>query len=206
MLGTEPIPDIDTNVDLSTTLDSFSDDHQEADDTRILSARTAALKRHRARSKRPIAVAGGLLIAALCLGGWAFLAGGKSVPVVQLKPDAPVERQEDKPLEPAVEKPPAFDYSTVSYVQALVDDGEATLWESPTTGLAIDFSWLPAGTEILFHLRGKELLNAPAIFSDRLIGDNQRTTRGGLGTTRRTPAAGRSQVVRAARQCVVFYR
>ena len=159
-VGTEPIPDIDTNVDLSTTLDSFSDDHQEADDARILSARTAALKRHRARSKRPIAVAGGLLIALLCLGGWALLAGGKSVPVVQLKPDAPVEQQEDGPSEIAVEKPPAFDYTTVSYVQTLVEDGEATLWESPTTGLDIDFSWLPSGTEILFHLRGKELLNA----------------------------------------------
>ena len=127
LLGTEPIPEIDTNVDLSTTLDSFSDDHQEADDARILSARTAALKRHKARSKRPIAVAGGLLTALLCLGGWAFLAGGKSVPVVQLKPDAPVEQQDDKPLEPAVEKPPAFDYTTVSYVQTLVEDGEATV-------------------------------------------------------------------------------
>lgn len=160
-LGDEPIPDIDTDVDLSTTLDSFSGDHQETDDARVLSARTAAVKRHQSRSMRPFAIAGGLLTAALCLGGWAFLAGGKSVPVVQLKPDVPIAKQEDATSEIAVEETPAFDYTTVSYVQTLVDDGEATLWESPTTGLAIDFSWLPAGTEILFHLRGKELLEQP---------------------------------------------
>ena len=159
--STEPIPDIDTNVDLSTTLDLFSGDDQETDDARVQAARTAAVKRHRSRSMRPAAIAGGLLVAALFLGGWAFIAGGKSVPVVQLKPDTLLAKQEERTAEVTVEETPTIDYTTVSYVQTLVDDGEATLWESPTTGLEIDFSWLPTGTEILFHLRGKELLEQP---------------------------------------------
>ena len=160
--STEPIPDIDTSVDAAAKLDSFSDDHESANDARVQAARAAAVKRHRARSKRPIAVLTGLLLLGLFLGGWAFLAGGKSVPVVQLKPSKPAPQPEtDNTPEIPVDEPPAFDYTTVSYVQTLVDDGEATLWEAPTTGLAIDFSWLPVGTEMLFHLRGNELLAAP---------------------------------------------
>ena len=155
---TDTIPDIDTNVDLSTTLDSFSNDHQKGDDARVLSARAAAVKRHQSRSMRPLAIAGGLLTAALFLGGWALLAGGKSVPVVQLKPDAQLVDQDDATPGITVEETPAFDYTTVSYVQTLVEDDQATLWESPTTGLAIDLSWLPSSTEMLFHLRGKEML------------------------------------------------
>jgi len=159
--SSEPIPDIDIDVDLATTLDSFSDDHQEANDARVQAARTAAVKRQRARSKRPFAVATGLLLLGLFLGGWAFLAGGKSVPVVQLKPETAIDSQEQRTPEVKIEEARVFDYTTVSYVQTLVDDGEATLWEAPTTGLEIEFSWLPSGTEILLHLRGKELLAAP---------------------------------------------
>ena len=167
VVSNEPIPVIDTKIDLSTTLDSFSGNHQESDDARVQAARTAAVKRHKSRSMRPAAIAGGLLIAVSCLAGWAFLAGGKSVPVVQLKPDTPIAKQEVAVTETAteteiaVEETPAPDYTSVSYLQTLVDDGEATLWESPTTGVAIELSWLPASTEILYHVRGKDLLADP---------------------------------------------
>ncbi len=159
--STEPIPEIDTSVDPLTKLDAFPENNHETGGNRAQAARAAAVKRRRARSKRPIAVAAGLALLGMFLGGWAFLAGGKSVPIVQLKPDnALLQPEEDITPAITVEGPPAFDYTTVSYVQTLVDDGEATLWESPTTGLEIEFSWLPSGTEMLFHVRGKELLAA----------------------------------------------
>ncbi len=165
----EPIPEIDTTVAVTQMLDSFSNGQHVADDGRVQAAREAAVKRHQNRWMMPAGIAGGLLAAGLCLIGWAFWADGNSVRIVRQKlpVEKSIEQLENEMPQLTSAEPTAIDYTLVSYVQTLVEDGEATLWESPTTGLAIDFSWLPIGTEILFHLRGKEMLEQPG--GERLL-------------------------------------
>ncbi len=172
-LDVPQVPEIDTAIDVAKTRDSFLADQTINRDARVQRARVAARKRQQNRWQMPGAVAGGLLSVMLCLGAWALWAGSNALPVVENRSESALDKLATQTSEPlpgesfggmqtaTIEDASSIDLTQVAWVQTLVEDGQARLWESPTTGHRIDFDWLPSDAEILFHLRGRALLEQP---------------------------------------------
>jgi len=133
---------------------------QTSNDPRVIAARQAAALRKSTRWKMPVAVATtlfGLLVAGVI---WALTANQNVISRVLVDDTAQPLDLAPTPNAPAIadaDSTEAPDYSNVAYVQEIVDVGQSYLWQSPTTGKAIEFRYLPSTTEILFHARPHEL-------------------------------------------------
>jgi hypothetical protein len=148
-----------------------------SNDPRILAARQSAVMRKRNRWKTPAAVALTLLLLAAGFLTWARLSNPVFVAPGNLSVEQPfaieVAEVDSKPTpqssaestdQSIVAGSGDFlrpDFSNVAYVQEIVDDDNQRLWESPTTGRAIDFQYVPDRTQILLHVEVADLLASP---------------------------------------------
>lgn len=115
----------------------------------------SAIKRNRSKWKMPLAVAAGLVIVSGLIGLFAYQAN--RTPLVL----APERGSPDLENVPPVAVPPIELTPPVNpnLVQVLIDDDDATLWESPTAGPPLDLSFHPAAARIIFAIRPAELLS-----------------------------------------------
>ena len=70
-------------------------------------------------------------------------------PETNSEPSEPVEVTE--PAEPKIDP-------NARWIQKLVEDNGEMLWETPTLGEPIDFSYIPPGSKLIFALRMADLL------------------------------------------------
>ena len=156
---------------------------QASDDPRVAAARHAAQMRKNARWKMPAAVATTLLALAAAGSIWAIKANDKVISRVVVEdnpPEQPLDFSPTPSPPKTIENIP--DYSNVGYVQEIIEDGDSYLWESPTTGKAIQFRYVPPTTEILLHARPRELTEAES--GDRLLTGISNTFAGPMETLR----------------------
>ena len=103
----------------------------------------------------PVSIAASLFILSGIIGWLAYSAnqleitGVVSPPTVKKVP----ERLPENPP-PQIKEP---DLTRVRLVQNLVDDDDQSIWETPTTGLPLDFSYVPATPKLIFVLRPAEM-------------------------------------------------
>ncbi|MDB4766785.1 hypothetical protein OAG71_03755, partial [bacterium] len=149
------VPSIGTDVDAASL--------ENSNDPRVLAARQAAQQRKSGRWKMPVAIATTLL-AMLTIGGiWALTADQKVIS--RIDPSNTTEIAGDSSTTPengtdTAEPVIPQDFSNVAYVQEILADDAARLWESPTTGKPIEFLYAPSSTEILFSIRPHDLLKS----------------------------------------------
>jgi hypothetical protein len=155
---------------------------EPSDDPRVLAARRAALSRKNARWKMPAAIVTTLFLLAAAGSFWALTANQKVI-------SKAVEKKTEQPLDfsttPTVansDLDDKIDYSNVAYVQEIVADGGSYLWESPTTGKAIQFRYVPPTTEILLRARPHELAQTES--GNRLLTGISNTFAGPMKTLR----------------------
>ena len=175
---------------------------QASSDPRVMAARQAAEIRKSARWKMPAAVATTLLTLVAVGSIWALRANNKVIS--RVIEENPTEQPLDFSPTPSTPTPTPTtatatatttttetetetetienvpEYSNVGYVQEIVADGDSYLWESPTTGKAIELRYVPPTTEILLHARPSELAQAES--GDRLLTGISNTFAGPMKT------------------------
>ena len=182
--------------------DTESTELPPSNDPRVMAAQQAAQKRRSGRWKMPTAVAATLfaLIAAGAI--WALTANQKVISRVIEAP--PTEQPLDFSSVPVPSSSPlesienaatdnALDYSNIGYVQDVVEDGDSYLWESPTTGKAIQWRYVPSTTEILLHARPHELAQVES--GDRFLTGISNTFAGPIKTLRSSVGVDLQQMV-----------
>ncbi len=141
--------------------------------SKIKAAALAAERRKKGRWKVPAAIAASLLVLAGIIGGAAYMAGQTTVKKEETKGETSAPDEDPKPKnDPKETDVPNTEPENPNLVsvesgvqprlrQSLIDDDLETLWESPTTGAAVDFSSLPLSPKMLISLRPAELLEDP---------------------------------------------
>ncbi len=157
---------------------------QTSNDPRVMAAQQAAQMRKSTRWKMPAAIAATLLALVTAGTFWALTANQKVISRV-IEEDA-TEQSLDLPPTPSppttIENVP--DYSNVGYVQDIVEDDNSYLWESPTTGTAIELRYVPPTTEILLHARPEKIAQVES--GARLLAGIANTFAGPIKTLRST--------------------
>ena len=139
---------------------------------KIEAAAAAARRRKRNRWKMPAAIAASLLVLCGVIGGAVYKASQTSVKVI----DPPTEEETDSDSDPDSENASETAGSSTTadaelntdatsgppvLSQTLIDDDRETLWESPTSGPQVDFSFLPPSPKMLLTVRPSELFLLP---------------------------------------------
>ena len=157
---------------------------EASNDPRIVAARQAAEIRKSARWKMPAAIAMTLFALATVGTIWALTANQKVISRVAENETTqqPLEFSPTPPASNSDQPNDTPDYSNVAYVQDIVEDGDGHLWESPTTGKAIELRYVPPTTEIFLHARPHELAQAES--GNRLLTGISRTFAGPMETLR----------------------
>ncbi len=119
---------------------------------RVLSVR---VKRKNGKWKMPLAVAAALILMSGLIGLFAYQANRTAL-VVSPDPVAPDTEQVHPVPVPTIEVRPTVN---PNLVQVLIDDDDASLWESPTTGPPLDLAFHPPTSRIIFAFRPAELLS-----------------------------------------------
>ena len=141
--------------------------------SRIEAARLAAERRKKNRWKMPAAIAASLLALAGIVGGAAYYANQTTA--------SKVETNNTKPDDSEISEGPdsgasatgsattttAVDGNTTTpsiqpvLSQSLIDDDRETLWETPTSGPKVDFSFLPLSPKMLLSVRPSDFFLQP---------------------------------------------
>lgn len=134
--------------------------------SKIEAAALAAQRRKKNRWKMPAAIAASLLALAGIVGGIAYIADQTTVKKVDVpKTDDPNLVIDSTP--PIDKSTPAEDAASIApgaqpiLSQSLIDDDRETLWETPTSGPKVDFSFLPPSPKMLLSVRPSELFLQP---------------------------------------------
>lgn len=158
------------------TTDSSADDAEPAVDSedsenlaqarreKIQAAAEAALKRKKGQWKIPAAIAGSLLAVATAIGIMALnadqnIANKTTGPESEITANATSSTNPERATigTPATPAPLPVELRP-TLLQQLIDDDNQTLWETPTSGTPVDFSYLPATPKLLFSFRPSELV------------------------------------------------
>ena len=151
-------PDIETHL-------GESEEPNEQSEERLAKIQAAALaieKRKKDKWKVPAAVAAGLLslsglIAISAIVANRFVIETPKIPEeVATESIDPPEPEQTDPATKLAMLPPEL---RPTLFQQLIDDDDSSLWQSPTSGPPIEFSYLPAAPRILFALRPKEIVS-----------------------------------------------
>lgn len=133
---------------------------------KIEAAAKAARNRKKSQWKIPVAIGGALVALSLLIGISAYYANQ----TVVVKPVAP--EQSDPPSVNVSPSAPGTDPSPPSLaslppelrptvLQSIIEDDNSSLWETPTNGPPIQFSYLPSSPKLLFVFRLAELAGNP---------------------------------------------
>ncbi len=140
-----PLADHPEQVDRHVTVETERSSAQ----TETSSPTDPIASAHRKKSKwlLPISIAAGLLAVIGIIGLFAYTANQTPIVVQTNKPPVTEPKKIDFQ---DLEKP---DFSAVRIVQDLIEDDGNVIWESPTTGLPIDFSYVPATPKLIFAIK-----------------------------------------------------
>ena len=131
--------------------------------TKIEAATKAAERRKKNRWKIPAAIAASMLALSAAIGGMAYFANQTKI----VKKDDPNEIDKtklDNEKTSSISQPNGEILSPDSQplvVQQLIEDDRKSLWETPTSGPPIEFSFLPSTPKMIFVLRPAELVADP---------------------------------------------
>ena len=115
----------------------------------------AAKRRKPSRWRMPLAVGSSMFALAGIIGILAYMANQTEI---KPKPEEVIaQKPPEAPPENVVPEIPAVDLKKVGLVQDLIDDDDRSLWESPTTGLPIEFSYVPSTPRLIFAFRPAEI-------------------------------------------------
>ena len=160
-----------------TDTDSDSPTSPQDRSSRIEAAALAAQRRKKNRWKMPAAIAASLLALLGIIGGVAYFANQTTVETASNSktenstsndPELTTDPDPDPhPASPSTGSSTTVDANPTSPVaqpilsQSLIDDDRETLWETPTAGPKVDFSFLPLSPKMLLSVRPSELFLQP---------------------------------------------
>lgn len=145
------LPEISSEPELS-----ISPEAQAERAAKIQAATNAAQRRKHGRWKIPLAIGSALVMLSIALGISAYFADQTAVnepgpapgPEVPAGPENPDISTEDVDNQPDLAALPPRLRPTV--FQEIIDDDRESIWESPTNGPPIEFSYLPPTPKLLF--------------------------------------------------------
>lgn len=118
----------------------------------------------KARSRRrftTVAMMGSMLVVGCLVGAVALLTSQVPQQIVQVEDSLIGDAQTPTELVPEADPQTIIetetDFSNVGFVQQLIEDDGQTLWEAPTTGLPLDFSYVPIAPKIAISVRSASL-------------------------------------------------
>ena len=150
--------------------------------SKIEAAALAAQRRKKDRWKMPAAIAASLLVLSGIIGGIVYMANQTTVSTANNSGSTATDNSDDKELpdeetsnDPDPATPSNDDSTTAATVdpnpiaakpqpvlsQSLIEDDRQTLWETPTSGTKVDFSFLPTSPKMLLTVRPSELFLEP---------------------------------------------
>ena len=154
------VPEITTRAE--TSPDEIDPEVQAARAAKIEAAAKAAQNRKKNQWKVPVAIGGALVALSLLLGISAYIAN-QTVVQKPVDPD-PKNQTNEVPENVKGEKTPNTNLVSLppelrpTVLQEIIADDDTSLWESPTNGPPIQFSYLPATPRLLFVFRLSEML------------------------------------------------
>ncbi|MEL7498809.1 MAG: protein kinase [Planctomycetota bacterium] len=151
----EDVPPIQIDVE-----DHSGDEPTVDAEARIQAAREKAELRKKQKWKTPVAITLGLIgLLGIGTGGLAYLNSlTDETPVVQ-NGEPKNGNGDPRPVETTKDDQPAIAGDPdAAFQQRLVEDDDETLWESPTAGQPVPFSYLPTSPKMLLHARVSELV------------------------------------------------
>ena len=129
--------------------------------SKIERAAQAANLRRKNRWKMPAAIAACLLGLVGIIAAGAYYADQFTIAKTEDPEAVEPEKKKTETPDTTPEIDPASLANPPAVIQTLIDDDQESLWETPTTGTPIKFSYLPLTPKLLFAIRPKELVSQP---------------------------------------------
>lgn len=159
----EDIPVVSAAPDIATQQNTEKSKEQSEERlAKIQAAAVAIDKRKRNKWKVPAAVASGLVVLSSVIGIMAYTADK----FVVERPENPGTIGGGDPIEDPGDSNPLHELASLpsnlrpTVYQKLINDDETSLWETPTNGPPIEFSYLPSAPKLLFVFRPSEIVSS----------------------------------------------
>jgi len=168
---TTETPKVQTTPAPDLNLGESGDETSEDRTSKIEAAANAAKMRRKNRWKMPAAIAASLLALAGLIGGAAYMLNETTVakndnetqtdPESEKKTENKTDTEPDSPSTKTQPSNPGTVAKAPSVIQQLIEDDDQTLWETPTSGPPIEFTYLPLTPKLMFVIRPSELVQDP---------------------------------------------